>query len=104
MLLLLKGYASGGLIPKSDIDPGGRVLMNLIPNPNVDPADAGAGLNYIKPDLVDEHMYQFVGRVDSNISDYTKLFLRYSLQRQLQAFPVGLWGRGSEPGHVPYRH
>jgi hypothetical protein len=40
-----EGVASGGLIPKSDIDPGGRVLMNLIPNPNVDPADAGAGLN-----------------------------------------------------------
>jgi len=95
-----EAFAPGGLIPKSDIDPGGRVLMNLIPSPNVDPGSAGAGSNYIKPDLVDEHMDQFVGRLDSNISDYTKLFLRYSLQRQLQSFTVGLWGRG--PSQVRY--
>lgn len=95
-----EAVAPGGQIPKSDIDPGGRVLINLIPGANVDPAGAGAGSNYVRPDLVDEHMYQFVGRLDSNLSDYTKLFLRYGLQRQLQSFPVGLWGRG--PSQVRY--
>ena len=30
-------------------------------------------------------------RVDYNISDNTKLFVRYNLQRELQRFPVQLW-------------
>jgi len=31
--------------------------------------------------------------VDYNISDSTKLFVRYNLQRETQQFPVGLWWR-----------
>ena len=39
-------------------------------------------------------------RVDYNISDNTKLFVRYNLQRETQQFPVGLWWRQTD--QVPY--
>ena len=41
-----------------------------------------------------------MSRVDYNISDNTKLFVRYNLQRETQLFPVGLWWRNG--GQVPY--
>ena len=40
------------------------------------------------PDLQPEQ-YQWMSRVDYNISDNTKLFVRYNLQRETQLFPVG---------------
>ena len=39
-------------------------------------------------------------RVDYNISDNTKLFVRYNYQRETQQFPVGLWWRNG--AQVPY--
>ena len=41
-----------------------------------------------------------MSRVDYSISDNTKLFVRYNLQREMQLFPVGLWWRNG--GQVPY--
>src|SRR5947208_14253225 len=41
-----------------------------------------------------------MSRVDFNISDNTKLFVRYNLQRETQQFPVGLWWRNCN--QVPY--
>ena len=43
---------------------------------------------------------QWMSRVDYSISDNTKLFVRYNLQRETQQFPVGLWWRND--GQVPY--
>ena len=39
-------------------------------------------------------------REDYNISDSTKLFVRYNYQRETQQFPVGLWWRNG--AQVPY--
>ena len=88
-----------GVIPQNMIDPGGRVLMNLIPLPNVDPTQNG-GDNYVNALLIDQPMHQYITRVDYSISDYTKLFVRYNAQRETQNFPVQLWGR--EANAVPY--
>ena len=88
-----------GRIPQNAIDPGGQVLMNLLPTPNVDPA-ANGGDNYVNALLIDQPMHQYVTRVDYAISDYTKLFVRYNAQRETQNFPVQLWGR--ETNAVPY--
>ncbi|MEX2264879.1 MAG: TonB-dependent receptor [Bryobacteraceae bacterium] len=88
-----------GRVPANQIDPAGRILMNLLPPPNVDPA-ANGGNNYVNALLIDQPMHQFVTRVDYNVSDYTKLFVRYNLQRETQNFPVQLWGR--ENFAVPY--
>ena len=39
-------------------------------------------------------------RSDWNISDNTKVFVRYNYQREVQQFPVGLWWRNGD--QVPY--
>jgi len=90
----------GGIVPAGQIDPGGRALLNLFPNPNADPAQTG-GFNYIDNLLVDQNGWQGLARVDVNISDSTKLFLRYNIQRETQPFVIGLWWRNGER-QVPY--
>ena len=55
----LRGFANGQ-IPGSQIDPGGRALMNLFPLPNADPAVTG-GYNYVDNLLVDQNGYQLLG-------------------------------------------
>ena len=96
---LADGSIVNGRIPQSLIDPRGAALMNLFPMPNVDPAQ-NAGLNYVDALLLDQNMYQWTNRVDVNISDYTKLFVRYNQQAETQNFPVQLWGRAGNS--VPY--
>ncbi|MPZ19708.1 MAG: carboxypeptidase regulatory-like domain-containing protein [Luteitalea sp.] len=90
----------GGVIPSSEIDPGGRVLLDLFPQANAD-ANATGGFNYVDNLLVDQNGYQALGRVDANISDSTKLFVRYNMQRETQPFVIGLWWRNGER-QVPY--
>jgi hypothetical protein len=88
-----------GVIPSGSIDPGGRALVGLLPLPNVDPAVAN-GYNYQQQIPVDQNGTQLLTRIDFNISDSTKLFVRYNRQRETQPFPVGLWWRN--PEQVPY--
>jgi hypothetical protein len=89
----------GGQIPSSKIDPSMQALMKLYPAPNADP-NATGGYNYVQSEIFNQNNVQWVSRVDYNISDNTKLFVRYNLQRETQQFPVGLWWRN--PGQVPY--
>ena len=88
-----------GVIPPNLIDPGGRAIVNLLPLPNVDPRVAN-GYNYQQQIPVDQNGTQLLARVDFNISDKTKLFVRYNRQRETQPFPIGLWWRN--PDQVPY--
>ncbi len=88
-----------GVIPPSLWEERGRILQSLLPLPNADPK-TNNGKNYVNALLLDQNMHQFTTRVDYNISDYTKLFVRYNLQRELQHFPVQLWGRAG--ASVPY--
>ncbi len=90
----------GGVIPAGQIDPGGRVLLNVFPQPNANPAVTG-GYNYVDNLLVDQNGTQLLGRVDFNVSENTKLFLRYNRQREVQPFVIGLWWRNRE-SQVPY--
>jgi Carboxypeptidase regulatory-like domain len=89
----------GGQMPASLIDPSMQALMKLLPAPNADP-NATSGYNYIKSEIFNQNNYQWVTRVDYNISDNTKLFVRYNMQRETQQFPVGLWWRQTD--QVPY--
>jgi hypothetical protein len=90
----------GGVVPGNLIDPGGQALLNTFPMPNIDPAQSG-GWNYVDNLLVDQPNHQFLTRVDWNISDNTKAFVRYNLQRETQPFVVGLWWRNGQR-QVPY--
>jgi hypothetical protein len=81
------------------IDPNMVALMKLYPAPNADP-NATGGYNYVQSEIFNQNNIQWVSRVDYNISDNTKLFVRYNLQRETQLFPVGLWWRNGS--QVPY--
>ena len=89
----------GGIIPESDLDPNMIALMKLYPAANADPSQTG-GYNYVQAQVFNQNNHQFATRVDYNISNNTKLFVRYNLQRELQQFPVGLWWRSGS--QVPY--
>lgn len=89
----------GGQIPASMIDPNMVALMKLYPAPNADP-NATGGYNYVQSEIFNQNNVQWVSRVDYNVSDNTKLFVRYNLQRETQLFPVGLWWRNGS--QVPY--
>jgi hypothetical protein len=89
----------GGIIPSNLLDKNMQSLMKLYPQPNADP-NATGGFNYVQAETFNQNNTQWMSRVDYNISDNTKLFVRYNLQRETQQFPVGLWWRQSD--QVPY--
>jgi hypothetical protein len=89
-----------GIVPSSQFDRTGQIISGLLPRPNVEPAAQGSGFNYVKAIDLDQNMLQVLGRVDYNLSDMTKLFVRYNRQDETQNFPVGLWWRNA--GQVPY--
>jgi hypothetical protein len=89
----------GGQIPTGDFSPNMLALMKLYPAANANPNTTG-GYNYVQSEIFGQPDEQWDTRVDYNISDSTKLFVRYNLQRETQQFPVGLWWtNGSQ---VPY--
>jgi len=89
----------GGRIPASQLDQGMLNLVKLTPLPNTDPGGAGNGYNYARVLVIDQNMWQSLSRIDYNISDNTKLFVRYNRQNELQPFPIQLWWRNA--GAVP---
>jgi hypothetical protein len=89
----------GGIIPTTAIDKNMQALMNLYPLPNANP-NATGGYNFVQAQTFNQNNTQWMSRVDYSISDNTKLFVRYNLQRETQLFPVGLWWR--QTGQVPY--
>jgi len=89
----------GGIIPANQIDKNMQNLMKLYPQPNAD-SNATGGFNYVNAETFNQNNTQWMSRVDYSISDNTKLFVRYNLQRETQLFPVGLWWRNG--GQVPY--
>lgn len=89
----------GGIIPASQLDPSMVALMKLYPQPNANP-DSNGGYNYVQAQVFNQNNVQWLTRVDYSISDRTKLYVRYNLQRETQLFPVGLWWRQTD--QVPY--
>lgn len=89
----------GGQMPANLIDPSMQALMKLYPAPNADP-NATGGFNYTKSEIFNQNNFQWTVRGDYSVSDNTKIFVRYNMQRETQQFPVGLWWRQSD--QVPY--
>jgi hypothetical protein len=86
-------------IPTADLNSNMLALMKLYPAANADPNQTG-GYNYVQSEIFNQNNTQFVTREDYNISDSTKVFVRYNYQKETQQFPVGLWWRQSD--QVPY--
>jgi Carboxypeptidase regulatory-like domain len=89
----------GTQVPAGLIDPNMQALMKLYPAPNSTPTSASP-FNYNQAEVFNQNNRQFTTRVDYNVSDSTKVFVRYNYQREVQQFPVGLWWRQSD--QVPY--
>jgi hypothetical protein len=94
------GGVATPVIPAGMIDPGGQALLGQLPSPNADPGVTG-GYNYVDNLLVDQPNHQALARVDFNISDNTKMFVRYNYQRETQPWVIGLWWRNGQR-QVPY--
>jgi hypothetical protein len=89
----------GGIMPAGSIDKNMQNLMNLYPAANANPNSTG-GFNYVQAETFNQNNTQWMSRLDYSISDNTKLFIRYNLQKEVQQFPVGLWWRQDD--QVPY--
>jgi hypothetical protein len=89
----------GGIMPAGAIDKNMQALMNLYPAANANP-NADGGYNYVQAETFNQNNIQWMSRLDYSISDNTKLFIRYNLQKETQQFPVGLWWRQTD--QVPY--
>jgi hypothetical protein len=83
----------------SCIDPNMLALAKLYPKANADP-NATGGYNYVQAEIFNQNNKQWAIRGDWNLSDNTKIFVRYNYQREVQLFPVGLWWRNGD--QVPY--
>ena len=81
------------------IDPNMLALAKLYPAANANP-NATGGYNYTRSEIFNQNNRQWTIRGDYNISDATKVFVRYNYQREVQQFPVGLWWRNVD--QVPY--
>ncbi len=90
----------GGIIPQTAIDPNMLALMKLYPAPNSDPNSNG-GYNWTDDLTFTQNNTQWMSRVDYNISESTKLFVRYNLQRETQPFPIQLWSNNTTQ-QLPY--
>jgi len=86
-------------IPTADLNSNMLALMSLYPGANADP-NATQGYNYVQSEIFNQNNTQFDTREDYNISESTKLFVRYNYQKETQQFPVGLWWRNG--AQVPY--
>ena len=81
------------------IDPNMLALANLFPGPNATPnPDKSLQLRSIRNFQPEQPAVDDAR--DYNISDNTKVFVRYNYQREIQLFPVGLWWRNGD--QVPY--
>lgn len=92
---------TNGVVNPGAIDPGGQILLNLYPQPNIDPATTG-GYNWVENIVNEQPNHQFLTRLDFNMSDNTKMFVRYNLQRETQPFVYGLWWRYAGEKTTPY--
>jgi hypothetical protein len=96
--------APGGIIPKSQIDPNGLILLGLLPKPNMNPAtNNGFNYNFIEPGtgfLTATNRWEQSEKVDYAINDSTKLTVSYTYQKEADLHPIATWWAPSSA--VPY--
>jgi len=71
--------AWGTQVPQSVIDPNMQALMKLYPAPNATPTSQNP-YNLVEAEIFNQNNRQWTTRVDYNISDNTKVFVRYNYQ------------------------
>lgn len=92
---------TNGVLSPQCIDPNGlKLLKSYLPAPNADPLTHN-GYNFVWGVLTPQNSWQNLTRVDWNLSNNTKVFARYSVQRETSNQPLGLWGGTGGDSVVP---
>lgn len=73
----------------------GKFILNVLPKPNM--ASNGT-YNYISTDFVNSNLLQVHGRVDYAVSERTKAFISYGIERGKQYQPANPYGRFASNG------
>jgi hypothetical protein len=89
-----------GMIPASQIDPNSMKILNLMPQPNVNPVTNPTGLNYEWFNGPPVDRWELRLRGDYNISNSTKLFFSWNRQIEHDQNPVSIWWALN--GSLPY--
>src|ERR1041385_8637011 len=79
------GYSIAG-----QIDPGAAALIAQAALPNADPSKTG-GFNLLVPENLDQNGWMWRTRVDYNLSENTKIYGTYQVQKETDNVPVHLW-------------
>jgi hypothetical protein len=94
----VNGVGPGNPAPNNNLapcaDPLGVTLLNFFPLPNF--TDPNNRYNYVYSVLRPNDRNQFISRIDYNISDRTKLYVRLAREYEQQGFPRGLWWDSSQ--------
>jgi hypothetical protein len=77
-------------LPASAFDPGIQAIMKNVPLPNANPVSTG-GYNLLIPENVDQNGWMWRTRADYNLSESSKLYATYQVQKETDAVPVHLW-------------
>lgn len=96
-----RGFPGAGTpAPNGDLrpylDPSGLKLMNLYPQANY--ADPNNRYNHVVNTLVDANRQQGVLRVDYNLTENTRAYVRLARDQEVSEGPRGLWW---QPGSIP---
>lgn len=95
------GAHGWGQINADVIDPGGKILMNALPLPNVDPATHG-GFNLITDFVVSQPRNQEILKLDFAASEKTHAYVRYNHENESVPSPYGPWNQWNQaPYPVP---
>jgi hypothetical protein len=71
----------GNIIPANRISPAGRAILNMYPEPNL-AGDAQGNDNYFTNNPRKDKFHSITARVDHNLSNKNKLFVRYARNRR----------------------
>ena len=96
MLTVSTGVLSAGCIDAN----GQTILKAYLPQPNADPL-LHNGYNFVQGIITPQNSWQNVFRIDYNITQNTKVFVRNSEQRETQNQPLGLWANSGSDNVVP---
>ena len=92
---------AGNVIPPNRIDPNGQKLLSVFPPPNsADPRG-----NYIFQEVIPATRYNEVYRVDYNISDKTRMYVRgFNFRLNQSGYNIGGGGSGAPWGELKTRN
>ena len=79
-----------GVINPTMIDPGGKILLNLLPLPNHTP-DPVTGTNYVSSYVLSQPRDQETARVDYDVSKRNHITTRYNHEAETVPYPYGAY-------------